>query len=53
MNFDVPAVPEDYIHRSGRTARAEAEGDSVTFVSPDEEADLRAIERASAVASSA
>ena len=46
VNFDVPAVPEDYIHRSGRTARAEAEGDSVTFVSPDEEADLRAIERA-------
>jgi ATP-dependent RNA helicase RhlE len=45
VNFDVPAVPEDYIHRSGRTARAEAEGDSVTFVSPDEEGDLRAIER--------
>jgi len=46
VNFDVPAVPEDYIHRAGRTARAEAEGDSVTFVSPDEEGDLRAIERA-------
>jgi ATP-dependent RNA helicase RhlE len=45
VNFDVPAVPEDYIHRSGRTARAEAEGDSVTFVSPDEEGSP-AIERA-------
>src|SRR5215468_1591062 len=46
VNFDVPAVAEDYIHRSGRTARAEAVGDAVTFVSPDEEADFRAIERA-------
>ena len=46
VNFDVPAVPDDYIHRSGRTARAEAVGDAVTFVSPDEEGDFRAIERA-------
>jgi ATP-dependent RNA helicase RhlE len=46
VNFDVPAVPEDYIHRVGRTGRAEATGDAFTFVSPDEEADLRAIERA-------
>jgi ATP-dependent RNA helicase RhlE len=46
VNFDVPHVPEDYIHRVGRTARAEATGDAYTFVSPDEEADLRAIERA-------
>src|SRR5687768_7245264 len=46
VNFDVPAVPEDYIHRVGRTARAEMTGDAFTFVSPDEEADLRAIERA-------
>jgi ATP-dependent RNA helicase RhlE len=46
VNFDVPAVPEDYIHRIGRTARAEATGDAFTFVSPEEEADLRAIERA-------
>ena len=46
VNFDVPNVPDDYIHRSGRTARAEAVGDSVTFVSPDEEADFRVIERA-------
>jgi ATP-dependent RNA helicase RhlE len=46
VNFDVPAVPEDYIHRVGRTARAEAIGDAFTFVSPDEESDLRAIEKA-------
>jgi len=46
VNFDVPAVPEDYIHRAGRTARVEALGDAVTLVSPTEEADLRAIERA-------
>ncbi len=46
VNFDVPSVPEDYIHRAGRTARAEAVGDAVTFVSPQEEGDFRAIERA-------
>jgi ATP-dependent RNA helicase RhlE len=46
INFDVPAAPDDYIHRVGRTARAEATGDAFTFVAPDEENDLRAIERA-------
>jgi ATP-dependent RNA helicase RhlE len=46
VNFDVPTVPEDYIHRVGRTARAEAIGDAFTFVSPEEEGDLRNIERA-------
>ena len=46
VNFDVPAVPEDYIHRVGRTARAEALGEALTLVSPAEEGDLRAIERA-------
>ena len=45
VNFDVPNVPEDYIHRVGRTARAELTGDAFTFVAPDEEGDLRAIER--------
>jgi len=45
VNFDVPNVPEDYIHRVGRTARAEATGDAITLVSPDEESDLRVIER--------
>ncbi len=46
VNFDVPNVPDDYIHRVGRTARAEMTGDAFTFVSPEEEADLRAIEKA-------
>ncbi len=46
LNFDVPNIPEDYIHRVGRTARAEMTGDAITFVAPDEEGDLRAIERA-------
>jgi ATP-dependent RNA helicase RhlE len=46
VNFDVPNVPDDYIHRVGRTARAETTGDAFTFVSPDEEGDLRAIEHA-------
>ncbi len=46
VNFDVPNVPDDYIHRVGRTARAELTGDAITFVAPDEENDLRAIERA-------
>ena len=45
VNYDVPHVPEDYIHRVGRTARAEATGDAYTFVSPEEEKDFRAIER--------
>jgi superfamily II DNA/RNA helicase len=46
INFDVPAAPEDYIHRVGRTARAEATGAAFTLVSPEEEASLRGIERA-------
>ncbi len=46
VNFDVPHVPEDYIHRVGRTARAEATGEAFTLVSPEEETDLRAIEKA-------
>jgi ATP-dependent RNA helicase RhlE len=46
VNFDVPLVPEDYIHRVGRTARAEATGDAFTFVAPQEEGDLRSIENA-------
>ena len=45
INFDVPVQPEDYIHRVGRTARAGATGDALTFVSPSEEGSLRAIEK--------
>ncbi|HKI02067.1 MAG TPA: DEAD/DEAH box helicase [Thermoanaerobaculia bacterium] len=46
VNFDVPHVPDDYIHRVGRTARAGATGQAITFVSPEEVNELRAIERA-------
>jgi ATP-dependent RNA helicase RhlE len=46
VNFDVPGQSEDYIHRVGRTARAELTGEAFTFVSPEEMDDLRAIERA-------
>jgi ATP-dependent RNA helicase RhlE len=46
VNFDVPTAAEDYIHRVGRTARAEATGEAFTLVSPEEEGELRAIERA-------
>src|SRR5262245_12498457 len=45
VNFDVPAEAEAYVHRVGRTARAGATGDALTLVAPEEEADLRAIER--------
>jgi ATP-dependent RNA helicase RhlE len=46
VNFDVPSVAEDYIHRAGRTARAGAVGEAMTFVAPAEMGDLKAIERA-------
>lgn len=46
VNFDVPQAPDDYIHRVGRTARAGEIGEAFTFVAPDEENDLRAIEKA-------
>jgi len=46
INYDAPAASDDYVHRVGRTARAEAVGDAFIFVSPQEETDLRAIERA-------
>ena len=46
VNFDVPPAPEDYIHRVGRTGRADATGDAFTFVSPQEHGEIAAIERA-------
>src|SRR5207247_8304793 len=45
ISFDVPTVPDDYVHRIGRTARAEAEGDAFVLVSPAEEKSLVRIER--------
>jgi len=45
INYDVPRFAEDYVHRVGRTARAEAIGDAITLVSPDEEKFVMIIER--------
>jgi ATP-dependent RNA helicase RhlE len=45
VNFDVPMAPDDYIHRVGRTGRAEMTGEAFTFVSPQEESELKDIER--------
>ena len=45
-NFDLPNVPENYVHRIGRTARAGREGQAIAFCTAEEMADLRSIERA-------
>lgn len=44
INFELPNVPEDYVHRIGRTGRAGAEGEAISLVSADEVDDLSAIE---------
>ena len=44
-NHDMPNVPENYVHRIGRTARAGANGSSISFCAPAEMADLQAIEK--------
>jgi len=46
VNFDLPNMPEDYIHRVGRTGRAGETGDAFTFVTPEDEDDIGRIERA-------
>lgn len=45
INFDMPTLPEAYVHRIGRTARAGASGVAVSFCCPEEHKHLRAIER--------
>jgi len=44
INYDVPEHPEDYVHRIGRTARYDADGDAITLVTPDDEALVYRIE---------
>jgi ATP-dependent RNA helicase RhlE len=45
INYDFPPQPEDYVHRIGRTGRARAIGDAVSFVTPDDRANLQRLER--------
>ncbi len=45
INYDVPAAPEDYVHRIGRTGRAGNTGRAITIVTPVDELSMRAIER--------
>jgi ATP-dependent RNA helicase RhlE len=45
INYDVPAAPEDYVHRIGRTGRAGNKGRAITLVAPADELSMRAIER--------
>src|SRR5262249_55451109 len=45
ISFDVPNVPEEYVHRIGRTGRAQAEGDAFVLVSPGEEKSLGRVDR--------
>jgi ATP-dependent RNA helicase RhlE len=45
INYDVPAAPEDYVHRIGRTGRAGNQGKAITIVAPVDELSMRAIER--------
>jgi ATP-dependent RNA helicase RhlE len=45
INYDVPDVPEDYVHRVGRTGRAGKQGKAITIVTPVDELSMKAIER--------
>src|SRR5450432_4871446 len=45
INYDFPMHPEDYVHRIGRTGRANAIGDAISFVTNEDHGELRALER--------
>lgn len=45
INYDLPATPDDYVHRIGRTARAGKKGKAISFATPDQQRDVRDIER--------
>lgn len=49
FNFDLPNVPETYVHRIGRTGRAGNEGMAISFCAPDERSDLKGIEKLAAI----
>jgi ATP-dependent RNA helicase RhlE len=45
VNYDFPMHPEDYVHRIGRTGRAHAVGDAISFITPEDQGPLRSLER--------
>jgi ATP-dependent RNA helicase RhlE len=45
INYELPRSPKDYIHRIGRTGRAESPGDAISLVSPDEAAHFKVIQK--------
>ncbi len=45
LNYDLPSVAEDYVHRIGRTGRAGGKGHAISFARPDQRGDVQAIER--------
>ena len=45
INYELPNIPEDYVHRIGRTGRAGASGEAISIVSVDEDEYVRAIEK--------
>ena len=49
INYDLPQSPDDYVHRVGRTARAEMTGNAFSFVAPEDEGEVKLIERAIAI----
>jgi ATP-dependent RNA helicase RhlE len=45
VNYDFPMHSEDYVHRIGRTGRAHAVGDAISFITPEDQGPLRSLER--------
>jgi len=45
INYELPRSPKDYIHRIGRTGRAEASGEAISLISPEEEQHFKVIQK--------
>jgi ATP-dependent RNA helicase RhlE len=45
VNFELPRSPKDYVHRIGRTGRAEASGQAISLITPDDEHHFRVIQK--------